>query len=77
MLCRDTAVGHVPYMVALDRKTTSVVVAIRGTMSFADLATDAMALPECIWDWLPDSLRKVLLIPCACLCNLSRPSPVT
>lgn len=46
-------------MIALDRKTTSVVVAIRGTMSFADLATDAMALPETIWDWLPDSLREV------------------
>ncbi len=46
-------------MVALDRETTSVVVSIRGTMSFADLATDAMALPESIWEWLPDSLRKV------------------
>lgn len=41
------------------RKTKSVVVAIRGTMSLADLVTDAVVHPECLSGWLPVVTRKV------------------
>lgn len=40
-----------------DRKT--VVVAIRGTMSMADLVTDAVVHPEALAGWLPKATRKV------------------
>jgi hypothetical protein len=35
------------------------VVAIRGTMSMADVVTDAVVHPEGIDDWLPPKLSKV------------------
>lgn len=41
------------------RKRKSVVVAIRGTMSMADVVTDAVVHPEGIDDWLPPALSKV------------------
>ena len=41
------------------RKTQTVVVAIRGTMSLADLVTDAVVHPECLSGWLPVKTRKV------------------
>ena len=41
------------------RKRKAVVVAIRGTMSMADVVTDAVVHPEGIDDWLPPKLSKV------------------
>lgn len=41
------------------RKTKTVVVAIRGTMSLADLVTDAVVHPEPLTSWLPTATRKV------------------
>ena len=46
-------------MLALDRPTKSVVVAIRGTVSVADLATDMLADPEPMEEWLPDTMTEV------------------
>lgn len=41
------------------RKNKAVVVAIRGTMSLADLVTDAVVHPESLAEWLPAATRKV------------------
>ena len=48
-------------MLALDRPTKSIVVAIRGTVSVADLATDMLADPEPMEEWLPDTMTEVRL----------------
>jgi len=42
------------------RKREAVVVAIRGTMSMADVVTDAVVHPEGIDDWLPPAFSEVL-----------------
>ena len=49
--------GDLPYVLALDRPTKSVVVAIRGTVSIADLATDMLADPEPMEEWLPKKMQ--------------------
>ncbi|BDA43045.1 probable Sn1-specific diacylglycerol lipase alpha [Coccomyxa sp. Obi] len=54
----NQALAHLPYCIALDKKRKSVVVAIRGTMSMADVVTDAVVHPEGIDDWLPPALSK-------------------
>ena len=41
------------------RKRKAVVLALRGTMSMADIVTDAVAHPEQIDDWLPPHFAKV------------------
>jgi hypothetical protein len=41
------------------RDTKTVVVAIRGTMSLADLVTDAVVHPESLAAWMPTATRKV------------------
>ena len=46
-------------MLALDRPTKSIVMAIRGTSSIADLATDMLAEPESLEEWLPDTMTEV------------------
>ena len=46
-------------MLALDQPSKSIVVAVRGTMSVADMATDLLADPEPMEDWLPDSMSQV------------------
>ena len=51
--------GDLPYLLALDRPTKSVVLAIRGTVSVADLATDMLADPEPMEEWLPDTMTPV------------------
>lgn len=51
--------GDLPYLLALDRPTKSVVLAIRGTVSVADLATDMLADPEPMEEWLPDTMAPV------------------
>ncbi len=43
----------------LRRKRKAVVVSIRGTMSLADIVTDAVVHPEGIDDWLPPVFSKV------------------
>ena len=47
-------------MLALDRPTKSVVVAIRGTESVADLATDMLADPEPMEEWLPRKMKTTV-----------------
>ncbi|KAL0022813.1 hypothetical protein WJX79_000883 [Trebouxia sp. C0005] len=54
----NQALGDLPYMLALDRPTKSVVLAIRGTVSVADLATDMLADPEPMEEWLPDTMTE-------------------
>ena len=51
--------GALPYIIALDRDTKSVVISIRGTVTLADLATDMMAEPKAMDEWLPDSMAHV------------------
>ena len=41
------------------RKRKAVVLALRGTMSMADIVTDAVAHPEQIDNWLPPHFAKV------------------
>ena len=53
------ALGVLPYIIALDHDTKSVVVAIRGSVSSADWVTDMLGVPEPLGDWLPDSFRRV------------------
>ncbi|BDA42994.1 probable nuclear valosin-containing protein-like at C-terminar half [Coccomyxa sp. Obi] len=50
--------GALPYIVALDRRSRSVVVAVRGTWSMADCVTDIIALPKSADQWLPPSLQQ-------------------
>jgi len=61
-------VGHVPFSVTADAARGCVVVAARGTMSFVDALTDALALPvpvaDALGDRLPDyAARGVHLAP--------------
>ncbi|EIE27007.1 alpha/beta-hydrolase [Coccomyxa subellipsoidea C-169] len=54
----DEPLGTLPYIIALDRVSRSVVVAVRGTWSLADFVTDIVAVPhEADW-WLPPSLQQ-------------------
>lgn len=51
------------------RERKAVVVAIRGTMSIADVVTDAVVHPEDINDWLPPKfsrVRNAVTSLCAC-----------
>lgn len=52
------ALGALPYIVALDHATKSVVVAVRGSVSTADYVTDVLGVPERLDDWIPDSFRE-------------------
>ena len=45
--------GDVPYIICLDRSTRSLVLSIRGTQSLADAATDLLAYPYPLHQWLP------------------------
>jgi hypothetical protein len=56
---RDEALGVLPYIIALDRSTQSIVVAIRGTYSLADFVTGTVASPAEAESWLPPSLQQV------------------
>ena len=53
------ALGALPYIVALDHATKSVVVAVRGTVSTADYVTDMLGVPERLDGWIPASFRQV------------------
>ena len=48
---------------ALRRKRRTVVVAIRGTSSLADMVTDAVVHPEAIDDWLPPGREQARPAP--------------
>ena len=54
------------------RKRKAVVLALRGTMSMADIVTDAVAHPENIDDWLPPHFAKVVLASAAGLLQCHR-----
>jgi hypothetical protein len=51
-LCGVQAKGMLPYFIALDQESQSVVLCIRGTMSLSDCLTDALFNPVSIRDWL-------------------------
>ncbi|CAL8469007.1 g8548 [Coccomyxa elongata] len=55
---RNEPPGALPYIVALDRVSRSVVVAVRGTWSLADCVTDIVAVPKPADSWLPPSLQQ-------------------
>ena len=57
--CPVQALGALPYIVALDHETKSVVVSIRGSVSTADWVTDMLGVAERCDDWVPDSFREV------------------
>ena len=57
------ALGALPYIVALDHDTKSVVVSIRGSVSTADWVTDMLGVPERLDEWIPDSFREVRSCP--------------
>lgn len=42
----DTALGIIPYLVILDRKSHSVIISIRGTVETADVITDLLSHPQ-------------------------------
>lgn len=42
----DTALGIIPYLVILDRKSRSIVISIRGTVETADVITDLLSHPQ-------------------------------
>ena len=46
--------GSTPYFIVRDRRRKSLVLSIRGTASFADLATDLVSTPTDFLDWLPE-----------------------
>ena len=70
---RCQALAHLPYFIALDHDTRTVVVAVRGTYSMEDVITDAIAEPlELPRDWLPPELAKVLGY-LAMKCTVARP----
>lgn len=54
----NRALSHLPYMIILDKEKKSVVVAIRGTQSIADLVTDAVVHPEPMESWVPQDYVK-------------------
>lgn len=56
------ALGALPYIVALDHDTKSVVVSIRGSVSTADWVTDFLGIPEQLEDWLPDAFKRVCVL---------------
>lgn len=49
--------GALPYFVAVDESTKSVVVAIRGTFSMEDTITDILYEPVNLEQWLPDYMK--------------------
>lgn len=70
---RSCSAGALPYIIALDRDTKSVVISIRGTVTLADLATDMMAEPKPMDEWLPDSMAQVgseLCLGCSMLARV-------
>lgn len=55
--CSNRVLSHLPYLIALDHSEKAVVIAIRGTISVADLVTDVVVYPEVIDDWIPESIK--------------------
>ncbi|BDA50747.1 Sn1-specific diacylglycerol lipase alpha [Coccomyxa sp. Obi] len=54
----NAALAHLPYLIALDHQSRSVVVALRGTTSVEDIITDSVAVPVRLDpEWLPEKLR--------------------
>ncbi len=67
MLITVLAVTDIGMTARTCRKRKAVVLALRGTMSMADIVTDAVAHPEQIDDWLPPRFAKVSCATAACL----------
>ncbi|KAL3145874.1 hypothetical protein ABBQ38_015244 [Trebouxia sp. C0009 RCD-2024] len=56
----NQALAHLPYMVALDETSRSVVLAVRGTATMEDVITDSVAAPDLLdrSEWLPESFKQ-------------------
>ncbi|KAL0037858.1 hypothetical protein WJX79_002263 [Trebouxia sp. C0005] len=56
----NEALAHLPYMVALDEISRSIVVAVRGTATMEDVITDSVAAPDLLdrSEWLPESFKQ-------------------
>ena len=59
LTCSQGRLKKVQLAAVFCRKRKAVVLALRGTMSMADIVTDAVAHPEQIDDWLPPTFAKV------------------
>uniref|UniRef100_A0A1D1ZLV4 sn-1-specific diacylglycerol lipase n=2 Tax=Auxenochlorella protothecoides TaxID=3075 RepID=A0A1D1ZLV4_AUXPR len=62
--CSNRMLAHLPYLIALDHVKKAVVLAIRGTISAADIVTDAMVASERLEHLLPVSLKEDVKGPC-------------
>ncbi|EFN60123.1 expressed protein, partial [Chlorella variabilis] len=61
--CSNRVLAHLPYMVVADHGRRAVVLAIRGTISIADLVTDAVVYPEPLDSFLPQEIKEELSEP--------------
>ncbi|KAL4421634.1 hypothetical protein ABPG75_010925 [Micractinium tetrahymenae] len=61
--CSNRVLAHLPYMICLDHGKHAVVVAIRGTISAADIVTDAIVYPEPLDSFLPPDIKEELTEP--------------
>jgi len=51
--------AQTPWLVAVDRGRSALVVSVRGTLSIDDAITDALATPKCVGDELAPTLRHL------------------
>eukprot|EP00887_Chlorella_sp_A99_P003991 scaffold11.g3991.t1 len=56
----NRVLAHLPYALFLDRGRRAVVLAIRGTLSIADIVTDSVVEPTSLGNWLPDDVKTHL-----------------
>ena len=62
--CSNRMLAHLPYLIALHHTRKSVVLAIRGTISAADIVTDAMVASKPVDDLVPEPIRARVEGPC-------------
>lgn len=55
----NSVLAHVPYLIALDHNRRCVVIAVRGTISAADVVTDVVVKPERVYG-LPNRVRDAM-----------------
>ncbi len=54
----DTALGVIPYLVVLDRRSNNVVISMRGTAHVADVVTDLLGHPKECADFMPEWVQS-------------------
>lgn len=62
--CSNRMLAHLPYLIALDHARKTVVLAVRGTISAADIVTDAIVTSERVEDLVPERLGQQIDGPC-------------